>query len=231
MNILNYYKQRLLMVPFGWQALLLLVFSGFNVFLFGLRVLYSNKINYLFLNWNLFLAFLPFVLAIFVWRAYRNKQNKLFWFFLGLWLLFFPNSPYIMTDLIHLRYRDFVPIHFDAILIFSYALNGLWLGFFSLKIVHQVVGRRWGRVGGWTFIVFALWLSSLGIYIGRFLRWNSWDLFVDPLGVLADVFAILLLPFLYFKVHGLILVVFCFLLLSYLLLLGFADMNKQGGEI
>ena len=156
------------------------------------RIHYSAQGRYVFLVWNLFLAWLPFV---FSWLAYRFHRKKLWLTLFGcLWLLFLPNSPYLVTDLIHIRPLGNVPLWYDAIMIFSFALTGLFLGFLSLYLMQALVVRRFGESLSWLFVLSALALSSFGVYIGRFLRWNSWDLFIQPITLLRDITHSLLNP-------------------------------------
>lgn len=147
-----------------------------------LRAWYSGRLLYTFLLWNLFLAWLPF---LFAWAAYRKPFISVVYG--PLWLLFFPNAPYLVTDLIHLRQFDTVPIWYDAIMLFTFALTGLMLGFLSLYMMQSLVARRFGSLWSWLFVVAAVGMSGYGVYVGRFLRWNSWDVFRQPGSLLADV--------------------------------------------
>jgi len=109
----------------------------------------------------------------------RNRN----WRFAGLtaaWLLFFPNAPYIFTDLIHLTNRYFAHFWVDLMLILLCALTGLVLGFVSLYLMQSVVARMFGRVASWLFIAVVAGLSSFGVYLGRFVRVNSWDIVTRP---------------------------------------------------
>ena len=154
-----------------------------------LRAWYSGRLLYSFLLWNLFLAWLPF---LFAWAAYRKPVTAVF---NGpLWLLFFPNAPYLVTDFIHLHQFDAVPIWYDAIMLFTFALTGLLLGFLSLYMMQSLVARRLGSIMSWLFVVAAVGMSGYGVYIGRFLRWNSWDVFRQPATLLADIANSLLNP-------------------------------------
>jgi len=146
------------------------------------RIIYTRKIQYGFLAANLFLAWLPLVFALLACNSIRDGR-KARWQFFGLsaaWLLFFPNAPYIFTDLIHLTRGYFTPFWTDVMLILSCAITGLVLGFVSLYLMQAVVTQRYGRAKGWVFIVLMIGLSSIGIYIGRFLRFNSWDVVAQP---------------------------------------------------
>lgn len=133
-----------------------------------------------FLNINLFLAWLPLVFAVGASRATRPWVAVAF----GLaWLLFLPNAPYLVTDLIHLsgwygeRWRHVLQFGFAA-------WTGVMLGVASLRLVHLTVERRIGPVAGWLTVAASTALCAVGVVIGRFQRWNSWDLLTRPLDVL-----------------------------------------------
>ena len=143
---------------------------------------------FVFLSWNLFLAWIPFVLAPCVAGIHvRGGPRLLLWLFAAGWLLFLPNAPYILTDFIHLGKAGGAPLWFDAALIGTFAAAGLALGLASLLVVHHVVEARAGRVVGWVVAVSSLVLSAIGIYLGRFPRFNSWDVVTDPHGLSAVV--------------------------------------------
>ncbi len=155
--------------------------SLFCVLLVLLRNLHTGNPNFRYLIWNLFLAWIPFALAIFVYDRWRRRGPGVVLFVLGaLWLLFFPNAPYIATDFVHLRHDALAPFWYDAVTIAAFAWMGILLGFASLYLMQTVV-RQWiGTAAGWTFAVVAIALGSLGIYLGRFLRLNSWDALEHP---------------------------------------------------
>ena len=139
--------------------------------------------TFLFLGWNLFLAWVPYWLAAVLPSAKRAVQK---YGLLLLWLLFFPNAPYIITDLIHLRPHPPIPLWYDAALFFSAAWTGLLLGYCSLLRVESVLSRWWGQRYAHAFSYLALLLCGFGVYLGRFLRWNSWDALVHPLTFLKS---------------------------------------------
>jgi len=142
------------------------------------RVLYTDNRSFLFLAWNLFLAWIPVFLAL----AAPSKGRR--WWIAGLallWLLFFPNAPYILTDLIHLKRRPGVPFLLDAAMLFAFALNGLLLGNVSLYVWHRRWNRTLGSRNSWLLVGVIFLMSGYGIYIGRILRFNSWDALFQPL--------------------------------------------------
>lgn len=95
---------------------------------------------------------------------------------LGSWLLFFPNAPYILTDLFRLRLKSSMPIWFDLILILSFAWTGLLFGFLNLWDIEKILQNFIKRTYVIIISVVLLFIGSFGIFVGRFLRWNSWDI-------------------------------------------------------
>jgi uncharacterized membrane protein len=165
---------------------LVLVFASIvSTSLVVVRGFYTGYVLFAFLVWNLILAWLPFLFATVV--IMFPVKHYVTIFFGVLWLLFFPNALYIVTDFLHLGSRGDVPLWYDLIMIASFALTGLCLGFASLAMMQRWVSTHWGRVVGWFFVLAALGLSCFGVYIGRFLRWNSWDVFSNPLSLLVDL--------------------------------------------
>lgn len=160
----------------------------FSLGLLGARVAYTGTTIYAFLVWNLLLAAIPWYLSTVLVRTGSLRRSRMtLTGILGLWLLFFPNAPYIVTDLIHLTARTGAPVWFDLILIASFAWSGLLLGFTSLSDLQELLARRLGQTAAAAFALAALTSSAFGIYLGRFLRWNSWDLLTRPKMLLRDV--------------------------------------------
>jgi uncharacterized membrane protein len=155
--------------------------SAVSVVLVVTRIVWTSNIRYAFLIWNLFLAWLPLVFAALACEQPRNgsRPGWRLTVLAGAWLLFFPNAPYIFTDLIHLPWFQ-TQVWADLALILTFAVTGLVLGFVSLYLMQSIVTRMCGRVAGWLFVLAAAGLSSLGVYVGRFLRLNSWDMFLRP---------------------------------------------------
>lgn len=156
--------------------------SGVCVVLILARILWTRDLDYGSLIWNLFLAWLPLVFAVFAGDQCRIgwKRNWRFWSFTVAWLLFFPNAPYIFTDLIHLTARFADHVWVDMIIILICALTGLILGFVSLYMMQSVVTQFFGRFASWLFVTASAALGSFGIYLGRFMRFNSWDVVTKP---------------------------------------------------
>jgi uncharacterized membrane protein len=156
--------------------------SAVNLALVFARIIWTGNIKYGFLIWNLFLAWLPLVFALLACDQSRHaaKPNWRFRALAGVWLLLFPNAPYIFTDLIHLTTHFYRHFWVDMVLILSCALTGLILGFVSLYLMQSLVRQRFGRATSWVFIAAVAGLSGVGIYLGRFLRFNSWDVLLRP---------------------------------------------------
>jgi uncharacterized membrane protein len=160
--------------------------------LVGARMLYSGSVHYWFLVWNLALAWVPFVFAGLAYMMAKGRRSA-FSVFIVLaalvWLIFFPNAPYILTDFLHLgSMGDIVPGWYDVLMLFWFSWTGLILGVVSLYLMHEIVSRVAGQVAGWVFVVLAAGLGSFGIYLGRFLRWNSWDLLRRPRPLAVELY-------------------------------------------
>jgi uncharacterized membrane protein len=162
--------------------------SMLSCVLLGLRIVLLGHGRQLYLVWNLFLAWMPLVFALAaVCLAQTHPQRRASFLAAGAaWLLFFPNAPYILTDLIHLGSRSHGRYWTDLVMILLFALIGLVLGFLSLFLVQRLVSRRYGWRSGWLFVSAVAALSGFGIYAGRFLRWNSWDVVFNPVDLIND---------------------------------------------
>lgn len=174
----------------------LILLSLFSVGLTISRFLVAENYNYWFLAWNLILAWVPLIFAWFLYA--RTAKFGLVWsklnvFLFTVWLLFLPNAFYIFTDFIHLNEYRNVPLTFDVVLISSYAITGMILGFASLMMLHSRALKRFGRQGHY-LVPIALLASGFAIYLGRELRWNSWDIIFNPFGILFDVSEIIINP-------------------------------------
>ncbi len=165
----------------------LLACGAFPIAMLVARSTVNQQLSYGFLVWNLFLAALPVPLALVVDWASRHRRSALGVASWVVWLLLFPNSPYLVTDLIHLEEHPPTPLWFDALILVSAAVAGLLAGFVSLHIVQAAVTRRWGGRKGWAMAVLVLGLTGFGVYLGRFARFNSWDLLTRPRHFLYDV--------------------------------------------
>ena len=186
-------NERLIPVRQTWAAILALVLASMlSCALVAVRAYYAGTTAYLFFFWNLFLAWVPLGAALlFYGLAARQSRNWLL--LLGaavIWFLFFPNAPYIVTDIVHLRQAAPVPYWYDLICVMAFAQTGLFLGYLSLYLMQEVIRAWLGRSAGWLFALAMLSASAFGVYLGRFLRWNSWDALVNPLDTLVDAAAV-----------------------------------------
>jgi uncharacterized membrane protein len=158
--------------------------------LYSVRELHYGAYGYRFLLWNLVLAWVPLVAALAFYDRYRRGAGFLRLLpWAALWLLFLPNAPYLVTDFVHLSQQPHTPLWFDGLLFAAFGVVGLLLGFASLYLVHAVVRHRFGPVRGWACVAASLALTSAGICLGRFLRWNSWDVLLRPGARLAQLTA------------------------------------------
>jgi uncharacterized membrane protein len=164
------------------------ILSAFCLGLSIFRALYSGSHVFLFLNWNLFLACIPWIVTSFTLLTRGIQRSRIAIFLLlGFWLLFFPNAPYILTDLIHLRMVTTMPIWFDLILILSFAWTGLLFGFLSLRDIEWLLRKKMKSLQVNIISTLLLFIGGFGVYIGRYLRWNSWDLITRPFHLFSDI--------------------------------------------
>lgn len=216
----------------------------------ALRFAYTGTAGYSFMLWNLFLAWIPLWLGVAIAIVARGGRRA-YGLLAGLgmvWLLFFPNAPYLLTEFIHLdaayavRERPVrllagwspgkaAPAWYDAALILMFAWNGLLLGFVSLHLVQRVVRRLAGAAWSWAAAVVVLALSGFGMSIGRFQRWNSWDLFSRPTELLADVMGRVLNPIDHPRTTAVTVIFGSFLLMAYLAVQAMGAMKNDEGRM
>lgn len=153
-----------------------------------LRFFMAENLNYSFLIWNLFLAWVPYLISsrLISLRKDSYSATTILPIFIS-WLLFFPNAPYIITDFIHLHHTQQVPLWFDLLLLTSFAWNGMLLAFLSLRDIHQFLNQFLKENTTWCIIIGILFLSGYGIYLGRIERWNSWDIVTNPMNLMIHI--------------------------------------------
>lgn len=167
-------------------TLSLVLLSLLCCILLTIRVVETQQVRGLFLLWNLFLAWVPLFFALVARRLASSiseitkSKQILIYTTLGFWLLFFPNSPYIITDLIHLGEYNSQILWFDTVGFFIAALAGMATGLYSLHVAHQALNQLTTSTIAWIIISVSIILSGFGLYLGRFVRFNSWDLFTNP---------------------------------------------------
>lgn len=179
-------------------ACLLIAASVISLLLERVHTAMNGVERYAFLPFNLKLAWIPFIAAVIANAATRNRY--LFILVMPIctlvWMLFFPNAPYLLTDFQHLaNTRGVTPLWFDVIIMIWFAWTGLLLGITSLYLMQEIITHKVSPIAGWVFALGMTILSSLGVYLGRFLRWNSWDLVMDPLPIARDLVGIVRNPF------------------------------------
>jgi uncharacterized membrane protein len=175
---------------------------AFTFLLIVIRIAISNSLSYIFLPWNLFLAFVPLWISCAKLKIPAIKYTifdtgkKIFslgWF--CLWLLFLPNAPYIITDLAHLHERPPIPYYFDIVLVFMNALSGLVFFFITVQQTEKWWVFTFPKWNIYWFYSLAFGLCSFGIYLGRYGRFNSWNIITNPQYLLAEIGERIIFPF------------------------------------
>jgi uncharacterized membrane protein len=186
------------------------------------RWYYTGKIAFLFVLWNLFLAWIPLFCALLL-RQTRGRCALVA--LLATWLVFLPNAPYVLTDMIHFRVRD-VPYWYDLILLLTFAWTGTLAGYLSLFLVQSRVRDHFGEAWSWVFATITLGLTSFGIYLGRFLRFNSWEVVTNPTPLLHDIWSRMIDPFAHPRTYVFTALMGAFLIGVYATLYAFARMPR-----
>lgn len=186
--------------------------------LFAMRAYLSRSWTFHFLLWNLFLAWIPYLCSL--GTAYLHRRYPRRWLLLlppaAVGLAFFPNAPYIITDFLHLADRPPIPLWYDIGMLMSFAWTGITLAVYALRIFQNIVRALIGALFSWGFVLATLAASGMGIYLGRFLRWNSWDLASQPRAILYDVAVRLRSPLTHPRALGVTLLFAALLLVCYL---------------
>lgn len=198
------------------------------VSLVAVRVHLTSRVTFVFLLWNIFLALIPYGISTLLVLFNNRIRNR--WLILipfAMWLCFFPNAPYILTDLFHLKQRQGIPYWYDLALILFFAWNGLMLGYASLFDIQMIITQRFSKVAGWIMAIASLILGSFGIYLGRYLRWNSWDVLSSPDALLFDIGTRVLHPTQHPATYGITIIFSIFLILGYILLFQFSRAYRQ----
>lgn len=170
--------------------------TAVSVVLMLLESLVNREFTHSYLLWNLFLAWVPLLLTFWLERTLRYK---LWSSWEGLlvslgWLVFLPNSFYLISDYVHLAEVSSRQLPFAVVVTTAFAFTGIALGVTSLYIVHREIRKRFDRYFSSLAVGATLFITSGAIYIGRDLRWNSWDVLFNPFGLLFDVTERLLHP-------------------------------------
>jgi uncharacterized membrane protein len=165
----------------------LLISCSFSLLLLTFRIILTGRLSYIFLAWNLFLASVPYFISEWFGKHPQivARKTRLI-LLLFVWLLFMPNSFYMFTDLFHLDNMDNGNPWFDLTLILSFAWNGLMFGVISIRQMETLLKKTKGKFVSGVVICVVMWLNAFGVYIGRFLRFNSWDIFFNPFSLLTE---------------------------------------------
>lgn len=196
----------------------LVLASGVACMMLLVRIRLNDSLAYTHLVWNLFLAWIPYGCSL--WTAYLAQRSaRPRWRLLGpslLWLLFLPNAAYLVTEYGHLLETPGFALWFDIGMLTAFGWTGCLLAVASLRLMHELV-RTWYSVAwGWLFVVGAVSLNGFGVYLGRFLRWNSWDAVLNPRLLLNDVLDRVINPLSHSRTYGVTLMFAGLLLVCYL---------------
>ena len=167
---------------------IMLLSAAFSTTLLLVRIIVTREWLFAFLPWNMLLAYIPYWITR--WLTFhpdRMEKKSLFIPALILWILFIPNSFYIITDLFHFNETADAPRWFDLTLLFSFAWNGILPGVVSVYKMEIIVVDGLRLNNRIYFLLPIMWLIALGIYIGRYLRYNSWDIITDPFSLIGDI--------------------------------------------
>ena len=176
------------------NLLLVTVALTFSVIVLMVRMKLNKSFCYSFLIWNVFLAIIPYVMTMYL--STKPKLSKLalgIWFLT--WLVFLPNAPYIITDLIHIRIGNYNLLWLDVLVLLSFALSGLFLFYLSISDMEMLIATRFKKIPTPIVSGIIIFLCGFGVYLGRFLRYNSWEIISNPQILIADVFHIILAPY------------------------------------
>ena len=215
----------------------IIISSLFSIGLVIFRIIYTGQFSwFVYLIWNLFLAWIPFLLALLIYKYFYKmpgeKSRRPIYIIsliilISLWLIFLPNTYYIVTDFIHLKDTKVIGLWYDLLLISSFAFNGMMLGFASTFLVQKVLIKRIGYQFAWLFIMITFFLSSFGIYLGRFLRWNSWDVIANPLYLMWDIYRSIFTPGILSKSYGITIIFSIMLLVIYAIIWEFGKEKES----
>jgi uncharacterized membrane protein len=203
------------MIKLSTSEKIIFSFLLFTAAMLLMRIMYANNLRYIFLMWNLFLAWIPFQLGVLLTsNPHYHKWVK--YSLVAAWLLFFPNALYIITDLIHLEHSgDDAPVWFDALLLFTSSITGLLMAFISLYQVETFIRKKVTVKHVNKIVVASIFLGSFGVYLGRFLRWNSWDILANPVSLLAEVTGRFINPVVHYRTWMVTVLLTCLFSLLY----------------
>ena len=177
---------------------LITVALTFSVIVLMVRMKLNKSFFFLFLIWNVFLAIIPYTITMYLNTKPNLSKLKLrFWFLV--WLAFLPNAPYIVTDLIHIRIGNDAMLWLDVLVVLSFALSGLFLFYLSIQDMQKLISKKFKHIPIKTATTLILFLCGFGVYLGRFLRYNSWEIISDPKVLISDIIDIIIAPFKHYE--------------------------------
>jgi uncharacterized membrane protein len=183
------------LIQLKFKALsLLTVALAFSIILLMVRIKLNTSFFYLFLVWNVCLAIIPYAITMYLNTRQNLSALRLgFWFLV--WLAFLPNAPYIVTDLIHIKSGNNTFLWLDILVVLSFALSGVLLFYYSILDMRKLISEKFKGIPLATATTTVLFLCSFGVYLGRFLRYNSWEIISQPQVLISDVITIIIAPF------------------------------------
>jgi uncharacterized membrane protein len=223
-HVRELYKQRAVTM-----LVMLAVASAACIVMIAARMIIFDSRSYLFMIWNLFLAWIPFVIALGLYQL-RVRRRLLLAVAGCTWLAFFPNAPYMITDLVHLQNVRSAPIWYDSVMLTTFAWTGLFLGLISLRMIQSLVRQRFGNLVSWGFAFTVLALSGFGIYLGRVQRWNSWDIVTNPSLIVSGLLRGALHPMAYPTALLMTLLLAAFLTIAYIMTATLLPQRLERGE-
>jgi uncharacterized membrane protein len=167
-----------------------------SVGLWFVAALRNHSWDFAYLSWNLFLAWIPLGLMLWLEKVLRRKLWSS-WQALVItiaFVTFLPNTFYLTTDVIHLQEVPRVDLVFDVVVFMSFIMNAFIIGLISVYMFHVELRKRLSVAKSWSLLATLLLLISFAIYIGRDLRWNTWDIILNPASILFEVSDRLLAP-------------------------------------
>ncbi len=207
--------------------------SSLCIFILALRVAHTHTFTFSFLAWNLFLAWLPLIAAFIAYKLhgkFLGPFRVVLLACMGVWLVFLPNAPYLITDLVHLVPRSDISFWFDLTMLVAFAVTGLLCGLVSIYLMQQVVLKIAGGVASWLFVLSVSALSSFGIYLGRFQHWNSWDVLHHPVSLLTAIADIFRHPIAHSQIFAFSGLFTLFLIASYVMLSALTGLPQENSE-
>ena len=195
----------------------IIILTVFSVVLNFIYLVWADSYFSLYILWNIVLAGIPFFISYNLFRYRKNSGKNLAIYIIGiiLWLLFFPNAPYMVTDVIHVGESIGVPKWFDALTLFTSAWVGVMFGIYSLSHIEEMLLTKYSKKISTFLIALVALLTSVGIYLGRFFRYNSWDMVIHPERLFIDIWRIFSMSQEYSNAYFFIFIFFLFILVSY----------------